>query len=186
MFLSSCAVYGEDMRTGEDSPCCPISINGIGKLLNEKLVAEFCEANGIEYQILRIFNMYGGNDAFSIVSRLEQAARGNRPFVLNNGGVAQRDFIHVADVAAIVLKLVAQPVRHACLNVGTGVATRISALVEWAQQAHPSLDIRHAQSRAPEAEYSRADTTRLAETVDTRFLRIADYVRNGFKPTAST
>ena len=34
MFMSSCAVYGEDMRTGEDSVCCPITINGISKHLN--------------------------------------------------------------------------------------------------------------------------------------------------------
>src|SRR5439155_1020552 len=29
IFLSSCAVYGEDMRTNEDSKCYPTSINGI-------------------------------------------------------------------------------------------------------------------------------------------------------------
>ena len=97
VFLSSCAVYGEDMRTGEDSLCCPITINGIAKHLNEKLVAEFCTANGIEYQILRVFNTYGGNDKFSILSKLRQALRDSTAFTLNNEGRMLRDFIHVKD-----------------------------------------------------------------------------------------
>ena len=41
VFLSSCAVYGEDMTTAESSLCRPISINGISKHLNEKLIQSF-------------------------------------------------------------------------------------------------------------------------------------------------
>ncbi|MGA0571654.1 NAD-dependent epimerase/dehydratase family protein [Variovorax sp. VNK109] len=182
VFLSSCAVYGEDMHTAEDSSLSPISINGVGKLLNEKLISEFCSAHGIEYQILRIFNMYGGRDGFSIVSRLEQAVRGNMSFVLNNHGVAQRDFIHVADVVTIVLGLLGMPVRHAYLNIGTGVATRISSLVEWARRAHPELKVEYAKTVTQEAEYSRADTGRLTETMKLDFISISDYVLNDFKP----
>ncbi|MBP7565626.1 MAG: SDR family oxidoreductase [Burkholderiaceae bacterium] len=180
VFLSSCAVYGEAMSTAEDSICHPISVNGIGKLLNERLVADFCQAHGIAYQILRIFNMYGGVDRFSIVSRLERAVRAGHEFVLRNGGVAQRDFIHVDDVADMVAKLIQLPVRYNRLNLGTGVATRIVDLVDLAVARYPQLRIVRDAQTSREAEYSRADTTRLHEMLDFAPKSVVDHVRDGF------
>ena len=178
VFLSSCAVYGEDMRTGEDSLCCPITINGISKHLNEKLVSEFCTANGIEYQILRVFNSYGGDDRFSIFSKLKRALQNGTSFTLNNDGRMQRDFIHVADVASVILKLLDAHVQHTHLNIGTGVATKISTLVDMVQAQFPRLVIQRGTTQ--EAEYSRADTTRLREFWHGDFIRIEDYVREQF------
>lgn len=178
IFLSSCAVYGEDMRTNEDNQCCPVSINGICKLLNEKLIAEFCAEHGIKFEILRIFNMYGGQDKFSIISRLECALETGVPFILNNRGVAQRDFIHVSDVAAVVLKLLDCNINYTHLNIGTGIATKISMLVEMVIKRFPDLSIRHAQAK--EAEYSRADITRLNEFVNMNFVRIEEILQNSF------
>ena len=178
VFLSSCAVYGEDMRTGEDSLCCPITINGISKHLNEKLVAEFCSANGIEYQILRVFNSYGGDDRFSIFSKLKRALQNGTSFTLNNGGRMQRDFIHVSDVASVVLNLLDARVQHTHLNIGTGVATKISTLVDMVQAQFPHLVIQRGTSQ--EAEYSRADITRLREFWQGDFIQIENYVRTQF------
>lgn len=182
VFLSSCAVYGEDMRTGEEMPCCPISINGVAKLLNEKMVAEFCAANGIAFQILRVFNTYGGNDRFSILSRLAQALRSGEAFTLNNRGRMQRDFIHVRDVARIVVRLLDCEVRHSHLNIGTGVATRISTLVDIVRERFPQLQLRDGVTE--EAEYSRADITRLGGYLEIDFVRIEDYLRAEFDPLA--
>ncbi|MDO8208680.1 MAG: SDR family oxidoreductase [Gallionella sp.] len=178
IFLSSCAVYGEDMRTNEDNQCCPVSINGISKLLNEKLIAEFCSVHGIKFEILRVFNMYGGQDKFSIISRLERALETGAPFTLNNMGIAQRDFIHVSDVASVVLKLLKRNIPYTHLNIGTGVATKISTLVELVIKRFPDLSIRHAQAK--EAEYSRADITRLREFVDIDFIKIEKHLENDF------
>lgn len=178
VFLSSCAVYGEDMRTSEDSLCCPITINGISKHLNEKLVAEFCTTNRIEFQILRVFNSYGGNDKFSIFSKLKRALNQATPFILNNEGRMLRDFIHIADVASAVLDLSTSSVQHTHLNIGTGVATKISTLVDMVAEQFPSLVIKHGVTQ--EAEYSRADTTRLREFWKHDFIRIEDYVRQQF------
>ena len=178
VFLSSCAVYGEDMRTGEDSLCCPITINGISKHLNEKLVAEFCTANGIEYQILRVFNTYGGNDKFSIFSKLRQALQNSTPFTLNNEGRMLRDFIHVKDVASIVLNLSTTTVGYSHVNIGTGIATKISKLVDMVAQRFPQLIVQRGVTQ--EAEYSRADTTRLREFWTEDFIRIEDYIQDQF------
>ena len=178
VFLSSCAVYGEDMRTNEDSLCCPMTINGISKHLNEKLVAEFCSANGMEYQILRVFNSYGGDDRFSIFSKLKRALQTNTPFTLNNDGRMQRDFIHVADVASVVLNLSATRIAHTQLNIGTGVATKISMLVDRVTEQFPQLMVQRGHTQ--EAEYSRADTTRLREFWTGDFIRVEDYLQKEF------
>lgn len=183
VFLSSCAVYGEDMRTGENSLCCPITINGISKHLNEKLVAEFCSANGIEFQILRVFNSYGGDDRFSIFSKLKRALQTSTPFTLNNEGRMQRDFIHVADVASAVLNLSATRIAHTHLNIGTGVATKISTLVDRVAAQFPKLVVQRGLTQ--EAEYSRADTTRLREFWTGDFIRVEDYIREEFANYAS-
>jgi nucleoside-diphosphate-sugar epimerase len=178
VFMSSCAVYGEDMRTGEDSLCCPITINGITKHLNEKLVAQFCESNGIEYQILRVFNTYGGRDRFSIFSKLKNALTNGSVFTLNNEGRMQRDFIHVRDVAAIVLNLSTVGIKYTHMNIGTGVATKISKLVEMVALRFPGLAIK--QGLTQEAEYSRADTTRLRQYWTGNFVRVEDYIHENF------
>jgi UDP-glucose 4-epimerase len=178
VFMSSCAVYGEDMRTGEESLCCPITINGISKHLNEKLVSEFCEFNRIEYQILRVFNTYGGQDRFSIFSKLKNALATGSPFILNNEGRMQRDFIHVRDVAAIVLNLSIDGIKYTHMNIGTGVATKISKLVEMIAVKFPGLVIQ--QGLTQEAEYSRADTTRLRQYWTGDFIRVEDYINENF------
>ena len=172
------------MRTGEDSLCCPITINGISKHLNEKLVAEFCTAHGIEYQILRVFNSYGGDDRFSIFSKLKRALQAATPFTLNNDGRMQRDFIHVADVASVVLNLSTTSIKHTHLNIGTGVATKIATLVDMVAAQFPQLVVQRGITQ--EAEYSRADTTRLREFWHGDFIRIEDYIREQFANYAST
>lgn len=178
VFLSSCAVYGEDMRTEEYSLCRPITINGISKHLNEKLVAEFCGANDIQYQILRVFNSYGANDRFSIFSKLKRALQTKSAFTLNNDGRMQRDFIHIADVASVVLNLAAIRIAHTHLNIGTGVATKVSTLVDKVAEQFPQLKVQRGLTQ--EAEYSRADTTRLREFWTGNFIRIEDYIREDF------
>jgi UDP-glucose 4-epimerase len=179
-FLSSCAVYGEDMCTNEESKCSPTSINGIGKLLCEKMIAEFCTENKIKYEILRIFNMYGGRDHFSVFSHMKRALENGVPFTLNNRGIAQRDFIHVSDVVKVILSLLSRNVPYPHLNIGTGIATKLSALIELVGRRFPSLSIRHAQIE--EAEYSRADITRLCGLVDGDYVRIEDYLMKDFMP----
>jgi nucleoside-diphosphate-sugar epimerase len=180
-FVSTCAVYGQSMDTGEDCACCPVTVNGIAKLLNERIVQAFCLDSGIDCQIYRVFNMFGGNDRFSILSHLRSALDHDTPFTLNNGGVAQRDFIHVDDVARIVMTLLSRKLPAVHVNVGTGRATRISDIVAVVQRLRPELRIR--QGSLMEAEYSRADTSRLSSIVnELRFIDVMRFVEGAFGP----
>jgi len=176
VFISSCAVYGANLLTHEDSACSPITLNGIEKYLNEKLVAEFCANNGIEYQILRVFNTYGGKDRFSVLSKLENAIRNGTPFTLNNDGRVMRDFIHVDDVAAVALHFCFANAKQRYVNIGTGVSTKIADIGDMVVSQFPQLIIE--RGNAKEVEYSRADTTLLRQFWGGSFVRIEDYVRD--------
>ncbi len=179
VFLSSCAVYGNSVHTREGSECRPFSINGICKYLNEEMIREFCTEHGIKFEIYRIFNMYGGNDHFSVVNHLQQAARNHARFILNNQGLAQRDFIHVSCVAAIISQLLKKkdvPFTH--VNIGTGIATRISTLLEQSLKQYPQMVIE--TTEVEEIEYSRADITRLKTMLNMNCISVEQYVCNDF------
>src|SRR4051794_30035845 len=177
--ISTCAVYGERLVTAEDSACCPVTINGLTKLLNEQAVQAFCADAGIECQIYRVFNMFGGNDRFSILSHLRNAIDQGAPFRLNNRGEARRDFIHVDDVARIVMTLLPMSLPAVHMNVGTGRATRVSDVVAAVQRHHP--DLRIEETSAKEVEYSRADIDRLTTTLgELDFIDVIDFVETTF------
>jgi nucleoside-diphosphate-sugar epimerase len=102
-FISTCAVYGENVDTSEDAPCCPVTINGITKLLNERIVQAFCAESGIDCQIYRVFNMYGGNDRFSILrlkiesSSVMEAAYSRADIARLTSTIGNQRFVDVMD-----------------------------------------------------------------------------------------
>jgi len=177
VFISSCAVYGRGEITKEETPPTPLSVNGITKLLNEKIIAEFCDARGINYKIPRVFNTFGGKDEFSIIHHLQMAVEKRIPFQLNNNGLSQRDFVHVDDVAAIVLGLLEKTLKERIINVGSGDTVKIKDIVVEFQRKHPKLEIVHKSK--PEAEYSRGDITRLRDIFpDYRFQGVLEFLRS--------
>lgn len=178
IFISSCAVYGRNEITQEEVAPTPISINGITKLLNEEIIKEFCRAHRLPYQILRVFNTFGGNDKFSMLSRLTRAVEGGGSFTMLNKGVSQRDFIHVDDIAQVVLAVLAVPPREKIINIGTGEATRIRDVVAAFKEKYPAINVIDG-GEAPEIEYSRADTTKLRRILpDYEFRDVLDFIKH--------
>jgi UDP-glucose 4-epimerase len=179
IFISSCAVYGQSQITDEEIHPTPISVNGLGKLINEKMIAEYCGDKKIEFQILRLFNTFGGNDRFSILSHLKKSILEKTTFTMFNEGVSQRDFLHVDDAADLVLRLTKLPARHRTMNLGCGETTRIADIVAQARIKYPNLEVKH--SKKTEAEYSRAEISRLRSVFpDFRFRRVLDFIRAEF------
>jgi nucleoside-diphosphate-sugar epimerase len=171
-FVSSGAVYGNAISTVENSATAPVSVNGMAKLLSEKLLQAFCEEKSVEFVSFRVFNIFGGIDRFSVMHHLRQAALSDTPFVLNNDGRAHRDFVHVDDVAAVLVQLASIKILPQVLNIGTGVTTRIFDVVDTFLQYVPSLKIE--RRNCPEAEYSRADTSLLQQFFTPPFVSVLD------------
>lgn len=175
-FVSSCAVYGDVNHTNEGQLCHPISLNGHIKKLNETIIHSFCKANRIGFTSFRVFNTFGGDDKFSIVSKLLNEARCNGVFTLNNYGLSQRDFIHVDDIAKVILKTLELDIKPEYLNVGTGRTHKIIDLYNVAITKYPNIKVKHTDFS--EIEYSRADNQKIMELMPTDFISVLDYLQN--------
>ena len=77
VFASTAAVYGRafsNLQLKETDEANPVTIYGHHKLIAEQLIKSYSESYGIEYIILRLFNVYGvnpslGKDVISIFIR---------------------------------------------------------------------------------------------------------------------
>ncbi|MBF0145722.1 MAG: ADP-glyceromanno-heptose 6-epimerase [Magnetococcales bacterium] len=148
VYASSAATYGDSSRFAEHPDNeNPLNIYGYSKLLFDRYVAQNME--GVESTVagLRYFNVYGPREGHkgrmaSMVHQLHEQIRrtGRARLFAGSGGYGngeqRRDFIHVADVAAINLALAEQsePVRGV-FNVGTGVSRSFNDIVASLYQA---------------------------------------------------
>ena len=128
IYTSTAAVYGDNKYAAETDELKPSSLHASLKTSNEELIQKFSIDNKVDYTITRIFNMYGGNDEFSIISKIFSAIKNNKKLTIVNDGNAIRDFIHVEDVANIYAKLIdINNIKF--LNIGTGIGKSIKHIM---------------------------------------------------------
>jgi len=174
LYTSSAAVYGDNVACREDDiPRAP-NLHAALKASNEHLVRSFCADRGLDHTVVRLFNLYGGEDQFSIVARIVAAVRGRQPLVLANQGNAIRDFIHLKDVVACYRTLL-ELRGLSTVNVATGEGTSVRSIVDAVRLRGHHLDT--TSVRSSEIRISTADVSRLSEVVEVeRFVRVIDHV----------
>ncbi|MEM2742014.1 MAG: NAD-dependent epimerase/dehydratase family protein [Nitrososphaeria archaeon] len=134
IYVSSAAVYGEPkhLPINEMHPTNPTSPYGLSKLMGEEVV-KFYGGQGLNYVILRLFNVYGlgqtGAYAGVITNFIENAKNGKPPIIYGDGQQT-RDFIHVADVAEAIKRAIEKPPTGQTINIATGKPTTIKELAE--------------------------------------------------------
>ena len=118
IFSSTAAVYGnpERMPVTEDAPTRPLSPYGSSKLMTEIMLHDVAAAHGMNYVVLRYFNVAGADPqariglstagATHLLKIAVEAATGQRAKIDVYGtdyptpdGSCVRDFIHVSDLA---------------------------------------------------------------------------------------
>lgn len=175
IFLSSCSVYGHSSKTSESINCSPETINGMSKYLCEKVIFEYCNANKIKPLILRAFNSYGGDDKFSVISKLINSYKNRKPFLLFNDGLAERDFIHISDVAKVVDFYINNASRFEILNIGTGRSVKIIEVVNAFQKKFGKVEIIN-KINNDEVVYSRADLSKIEKEFKGDYIQVLDYL----------
>lgn len=142
IFSSTAAVYGrsELALVDETAPVAPISPYGWSKLKAEEILREAHAARGLNYAVLRYFNVAGADpqtrygqvtrNATHLIRLALGAAMGERPFIEIYGddyptpdGTCIRDFIHVSDLAnahILVLDHLRSTQSSVTLNCGYG------------------------------------------------------------------
>jgi UDP-glucose 4-epimerase len=118
IFSSTAAVYGNvagDPVT-EDVPTLPMSPYGMSKLMSEAMLRDVSKAHGLQYAVLRYFNVAGADprgrtgmstpNATLLIKVAVETVMGKRPFMKVFGtdyptrdGTCIRDYIHVSDLA---------------------------------------------------------------------------------------
>lgn len=137
VFSSSASVYGDaaELPMTENHPFNNRNFYGATKISGESMCRAFHDRYGLDYVGLRYMNVYGPrqdlNKAYAgvIPSLLRRATAGEAP-VINGDGSQAYDFVHVSDVARANRLAMEAEVTDECINVGTGVQTRIRDLAE--------------------------------------------------------
>ena len=128
VYGSSSEVYGEptSLPITEDDRTAPKSTYGVAKLTGERYCQAYRRVYGIEYVILRYFNVYGPrqDDRF-VIPRFIRAALQGAPLGIYGDGNQLRDFTFVKDVVQLTETAARSgQAKGQTLNVGTGVATK--------------------------------------------------------------
>jgi UDP-glucose 4-epimerase len=118
IFSSTAAVYGNPAKVpvSEDDPTAPMSPYGASKIMTERMLSDTGTAHGVNFVILRYFNVAGAEPRLRtgqstkqtthLIKVAVQAALGLRPKIEVYGvdyatpdGTCIRDYIHVCDLA---------------------------------------------------------------------------------------
>ena len=125
IYTSTCGVYGENKFAKEHDTVKVTSLYSSLKISSEYFLTKYLEDTSIDLIYARVFNLYGGKDKFSVISKINNAIKNNEPFVLSNNGNTIRDYIHINDVVNIyelILKFSYKGLINICT--GKGIATK--------------------------------------------------------------
>jgi UDP-glucose 4-epimerase len=132
---SSASVYGEPsyLPMDEGHPFNNRTLYGATKIGNEQILRSYAEMFGLQYVMLRPFNIYGPRmDVFGVYTEvmirwLERLAAGEPPVIFGDG-LQTMDFLYVEDLAHAYLLAAQADATDAVFNAGSGIETSLRDL----------------------------------------------------------
>jgi UDP-glucose 4-epimerase len=169
---SSASVYGmaEDFPTTERHHHeNNDTLYGAAKTFNEGLIRSFRAMEGLDYVLLRYFNVYGprmdvhGLYTEVLVRWMERIADGRPPLVFGDGRQTM-DFVCVPDIARANVLAARSDVVAGTYNIASGTETSLLELAEALLRAMGSdLDVEHGPERPVNGVVRRLADIRAAE-----------------------
>ncbi len=157
---------------------------GWSKLTGEYL-AGFARAQGVKVNVFRPFSGYGEDQDldYPFPSFIERAKKRQDPFEVWGDGKQVRDFIHIDDIFAAVMKAVELDVAEP-VNLGCGIPTSFNELAEKVcAAAGYQPQIKHLGDKPVGVQYRCADNSKLASfykpavTLEEGIRRALNYTR---------
>lgn len=174
VFSSTCAVYGEAkyVPVDEKHPTNPKNPYGESKLMVEKILKWFKDTSGLNYVILRYFNVCGASDdgligdckkpSSLLVQNAVRGALGIEDFhltcpkVKTRDGTPVRDYINVVDLVKAHVKAVEHLLKGSqfdIFNLGTGSGNSVLEVIKKVQEiTGKEFDFKKSEPR--EGEYA--------------------------------
>ncbi len=189
IFSSTAAVYGnpDQVPVPEHAPTRPLSPYGSSKLMTEIMLHDVASAHGMDYGVLRDFNVAGADPqsrvglatvgATHLLKIAVEVATGQRAKVDVFGtdyptpdGSCIRDFIHVSDLAQAhraALSYLRGGGRSVTLNCGYGRGYSVLETIEAVRRVSGrDFAVQYASRRPGDIMTMVADTTRIRSTLD--------------------
>jgi UDP-glucose 4-epimerase len=145
------------------------TLYGAAKTFNEGLVRSFRAMEGLDYVLLRYFNVYGprmdvhGLYTEVLVRWMERIADGQPPLIFGDGQQTM-DFICVPDIARANVRAAQSDVVEGTYNIASGTETSLLGLAEALLRVMGSdLGVQHGPERAVNGVARRLADTRAAE-----------------------
>ena len=189
IFSSTAAVYGnpDQMPVPEHAPTRPLSPYGSSKLMTEIMLHDVAAAHGMNYAVLRYFNVAGADPqgriglatigATHLLKMAMEAATGQRAKIEVFGteyptpdGSCIRDFIHVTDLAQAhrdALSYLRNGGPSVTLNCGYGRGYSVLETIEAVRRiSMRNFAVQYAPRRPGDIMTMVADTSRIRSTLD--------------------
>jgi len=188
IFSSTTAVYGKGSHglVHEGAPLHPISPYGESKLAAEKIIEDCCPKHGIKHIIFRFFNVIGAHPD-AMIGQYNPTSSHLLKHCLNsiqtnstldiygndyntNDGTAERDYIHVQDLADLHLQAIKHLTHHAdsrLLNAGYGQSHSVLKFIRTFEQVtKKTLPYQYVSRRHGDPSALIADVSLLQNTID--------------------
>lgn len=182
IFASSSSVYGstinEDGSFKEYDPTSPINPYGRSKVMCEKIIKDYCDAYGMKYLNLRLFNVAGSDSGKlgyqkdplkHVLPILVQKGLLGQVFNINGheynteDGTPVRDYTHVTDVARAFINgtnYLLDNNDSAIINIGNNNPVSLKQLVSTVEEKlGKEVETQIAVGRAGDMEQTHADIT---------------------------
>jgi UDP-glucose 4-epimerase len=189
IFSSTAAVYGnpDHVPVPEHAPTRPMSPYGSSKLMTEIMLQDVAEAHGMNYVVLRYFNVAGADPlgrvglatvgATHLLKIAVEAATGQRAKIDVFGtdyptpdGSCIRDFIHVSDLAQAhraALAYLRNGGSSITLNCGYGRGYSVLETIEAVRRVSThNFAVQYGPRRPGDIMTMVADTSRMRATLD--------------------
>lgn len=165
--VGTCLEYGlAEGCLGEELPTRPVTAYGEAKDTLRRELEALCAGRGVVFQWCRLFYMYGpGQAEKSLLSQLDRAIKAGADVFDMSGGEQERDYLPVAEVAELLVRVAAQDAVTGVINCASGCPVTVRALVEeHLRRRGASLRLNLGHYPYPDYEPMRfwADTKKLA------------------------
>ena len=176
IYTSSSSVYRSSVIADENLQVSPIGIAPSLKYINEQFLEKICHQHNLNLTIARVFNLYGGNDKFSIISKVINCYLNDSVLKTINNGDAIRDFIHIDDVVKVYIKLLSNPsIGAGILNIGTGKGQSLSMILNRLNSKGYGIKTQNISSK--EIAFSQASIKKLKNIIDIdSFIDVNEYL----------